>query len=282
MSKFWTTALPFKQSKVDLVLLSSERKVESTCKSFGGCWKYISQSWINIIKHFSVAKQKIITFTALLNSNLNQTSSCNYKFSYKKNNNHPFEFFSLELFHGLLFSTVLARYTPKLYRIEVKFPFRKNWSVKSECQNVGKNLETRHILSQRIEFVSAHHHTTKQASTDIRTWGHHIFDEVYNFLSSYLLGNWNITASWECWNHPNHGWPMFSKQNCKRNPNIIIPAFVTSIVQEINVLLTRETLKKFCLWAKELFSDRLILKNSFKIMKCRFNYLKISTFVKST
>ena len=102
-----------------------------------------------------------------------------------KNNNHPFEFFSLELFHGLLFSAVLARYTPKLYRIEVKYPFRKNWSVKSECQNVGKNLETRHILSQRIEFISAHHHTTKQASTDIRTWGHHILDEVYNFLSSY-------------------------------------------------------------------------------------------------
>ena len=127
-----------------------------------------------------MAKQKLITFTALIEFKLESSLIlCNYKFSYqKKDNNHRFEFFSLELFHGLLFSAVLARYTPKLYRIEVKYPFRKNWSVKSECQNVGKNLETRHILSQWIEFVSAHHHKTKQASTDIRTWGHHILDEV--------------------------------------------------------------------------------------------------------
>ena len=129
------------------------------------------------VKHFIVAKQNLIQ--TWMKPHL--WHDCKFSYKWKIIIIHLI-FFSLELFHGLLFSAVLARYTPKLYRIEVKYPFRKNWSVKSECQNVGKNLETRHILSQRIEFISAHHYTTKQASTDIRTWGHHILDEVYYVL----------------------------------------------------------------------------------------------------
>ena len=36
-----------------------------------------------------------------------------------------------------------------------------------KCENVGENLEARHLLSQRLELVPAHNHQAQQASQDI-------------------------------------------------------------------------------------------------------------------
>ena len=84
---------------------------------------------------------------------------------------------------------------PKLFPI----PWALSPPAESECEDAGKDLETRHLLSQRARLLSSYNHQvknmiklqwrsihwnvsfqTKQAAANLRAWRYHLLHQTYH------------------------------------------------------------------------------------------------------